>query len=71
MQELKVRCHECRKAQEHVVAYYSRALSKAERNYCITWLELLATVKALDHFHKYLYWEEFELHTDLAPDPKG
>jgi hypothetical protein len=47
-----------------VVAYFSKTLSKDERNYCMTWQELLATVKTLEHFQKYLYGQEFHLHTD-------
>jgi hypothetical protein len=50
--------------QERVIAYYSKTLSKAERNYCITRRELLATVKTLEHFHTYLYGQEFHLRTD-------
>jgi hypothetical protein len=30
-------------------------LNKAERNYCFTWQELLAIVRTMEHFHKYLY----------------
>lgn len=41
-------------AQEKVTQYYSRILSKPERNYCVTRKELLAIVKSVDHFHKYL-----------------
>ncbi len=40
---------------ERVVAYYSRALGKAERNYCITRKELLAVVESVKHFHHYPY----------------
>jgi hypothetical protein len=47
-----------------VVAYFSKTLSKDERNYCMTCQELLATVKTLEHFQKYLYGQEFNLHTD-------
>jgi hypothetical protein len=50
--------------RERVVAYFSRKLSKAERNYCVTRSELLAIVKTLEHFHKYLYGQEFHLRTD-------
>ena len=38
-----------------MVAYYSRALNKAEKNYCITRQELLAVVEAVKHFHHYIY----------------
>jgi transposase InsO family protein len=51
---------------ERVIAYYSRSLSKAERNYCVTRRELLAMVDAIKHFHKYLYGQRFVLRTDHA-----
>jgi hypothetical protein len=41
--------------QERVVAYCSKTLNKAERNYCVIWHELLATLRTPEHFHKYLY----------------
>jgi len=47
-----------------VVACFSKTLSKAERNYCVTRQELLAIVKTLEHFHKYLYGQEFHWCTD-------
>jgi hypothetical protein len=50
--------------QERVIAYYSKTLNKAERNYCVTRRELLAIVRMLEHFHKYLYGQEFHLCTD-------
>ena len=40
---------------EKVISYYSKALSKAERSYCVTRKELLAVFLALKHFHPYLY----------------
>ena len=42
----------------------SAKLSKAKRNYCVTRRALLAIVKILEHFNKYLYGQEFHLHTD-------
>ena len=65
--------------QERVIAYYSRTLSKSERNYCVTRRELLAVVEAIKHFHKYLYGQEFSLRTDHSAlqwllhfkDPEG
>lgn len=47
-------CLESTKGMEESV-YYSQALSKLERNCCKTRHELLAIVKAFDHFHPYLY----------------
>ncbi|KAJ8352199.1 hypothetical protein SKAU_G00236750 [Synaphobranchus kaupii] len=51
---------------ERVVAYYSRALGKAECNYCITRRELLAVVRPLHHFRPYLQGSHFLLRTDHA-----
>lgn len=49
---------------ERVIAYYSRALKKAERNYCVTRRELLAVVDGVRHFHHYLYGKKFVVRTD-------
>jgi hypothetical protein len=46
---------EVQDGQERVIAYYSKMLNKAEGNYCVTRQELLAIVRGLEHFHKYLY----------------
>jgi len=52
--------------REQAVAYYSRALNQAERNYCVTRRELLAVVRALQHFQPYLHGSRFLLRTDHA-----
>lgn len=49
---------------EHVVAYFSRCLSKHERHYCITRKEMLAVVDAIKHFHYYLFGTIFLVRTD-------
>ncbi|KAL6466836.1 hypothetical protein MHYP_G00246400 [Metynnis hypsauchen] len=51
---------------ERVIAYYSRRLDKAERNYCVTRRELLAVVESLKHFRPYVYGVPFLLRTDHA-----
>ncbi|GFW45980.1 retrovirus-related Pol polyprotein from transposon 297 [Trichonephila clavipes] len=43
-----------------------KCLSKPERNYCVIEKELLAIVKAIEHFHHYLYGQKFLLRTDHA-----
>ena len=45
--------------QERVIAYYSKTLSPAERNYCVTRRELLAVIKSVKHFRPYLYGQQF------------
>jgi transposase InsO family protein len=52
--------------KERAVAYYSKTLSPAERNYCVTRRELLAVVKAMKHFRPYLYGQKFRLRSDHA-----
>lgn len=52
--------------EEKVIEYYSKILTKPERNYCVTRKELLAIVKSVDHFHWYLSGKEFLVRTDHA-----
>lgn len=51
---------------EQVISYYSRSLSRPERNYCVTRRELLAVILGLRHFRPYLYGGRFLLRTDHA-----
>ena len=53
---------------EHVMAYASQALSKAERKYwySVTNKELLAVVSFLHCFRHYLLGEQFKLRTDQS-----
>ena len=49
---------------EHVIAYASQTLSKAERRYCVTRRELLAVVTFTQHFRLYLLGRQFTLRID-------
>ena len=51
---------------EVVIAYSSRALSRAERNYDVTRRELLATVYGLKTYKQYLLGRHFVIRTDHA-----
>ena len=65
--------------EERVIAYASKTLSKAERNYCVTRRELLAIVTFVKQYHHYLYGGRFLVRTDHAAlywllrkkDPEG
>lgn len=52
--------------EEKVVAYASKKLSRAERNYCVTRRELLAVVFYLKYFKQYLYGRKLTVRTDHA-----
>ena len=52
------------KGQEHVVACFTRQLSKAERNYATIEREALAVITAVKEFYPYLYGHTFRLITD-------
>ena len=65
--------------KRHPVAYASRALNPAERNYSMTELETLAVVWGITHFHSYLYSGDMTVLTDHSavksvlevPNPTG
>lgn len=49
---------------DHPVAFASRTISDAERNYSAGEREALACIWAAEHFHFYLYGRQFTLRTD-------
>ena len=53
--------------QERVISYWSRQLSKPERNYSTIEWEALAAVAAIKEFYPYLYGFSFTLVTDHNP----
>jgi len=53
--------------QDQVIAYWSRQLTKAERNYSTIEREALAAVGAIKEFYPYLYGFSFTLVTDHNP----
>ena len=50
--------------QERVIAFGSKVLSKAERNYCVTRRELLAVVHFCTQYKHYLIGRNFDVRTD-------
>ena len=49
------------------IAFYSRSMTNAEKNYDTSQKELLTVVKAEDHFRQFLYGKEFVIKTDHHP----
>ena len=49
------------------IAFYSRTMTVAEKNYDTSQEELLAIVKAVEHFKQFLYGKEFVIKTDHQP----
>ena len=50
--------------KEVVLAYSSKAMSKQERQYCVTRQELLSIVYHIKHFKVYLWGRHFKVRTD-------
>ncbi|XP_052567398.1 uncharacterized protein LOC128093728 [Culex pipiens pallens] len=55
------------KSNDHPIAYASRALIGAERNYFTIEKELLAIVWAVDHFKHFIYNQDFIVYTGHRP----
>jgi RNase H-like domain found in reverse transcriptase len=49
-----------------VLAYASKTLNDAQRNYCVTRLELTAIIFGLKHFRQYLLGRKFFIRSDHA-----
>lgn len=52
--------------KEVLIEHWSKILNPAQRNYCVTHLELLCLVEAVEHFHHYLAGAPFDVKTDHA-----
>src|SRR4051812_32923832 len=52
--------------KEVIIAYASRSLREAEKNYLITDLECLAIMWGVQHFYKFLIKRRFRIITDHA-----
>lgn len=52
--------------EECAITYFSQTLNHTQRQYCVTKRELLAIIKAVQHFHPYLYGRHFTVRSDHA-----
>ena len=59
--------HRIEDGSEHPIAYASRTLTNAERNYSNLEREALALVFGMKKFHQYIYDRHFSLVTDHKP----
>ena len=53
--------------KECPIAFYSRTMTVAEKNYDTSQKELLAILKSVEHFKQFLYGKEFIIKTDHQP----
>ena len=56
--------HQMQGAHKRVIAYASRSLNKAEKNYCVTEKELLAVRYFIEYFRQYLLGRRFRVRSD-------
>ena len=49
------------------IAFYSKAMTSAEKNYDTSQKELLAIIKAVEHLKQFLYGKNFVIKTDHHP----
>ena len=49
------------------IAYFSKHLSKTERNYSTSEREMLAIILSVEHFKEYIYGRQFRIVTDHEP----
>jgi len=50
--------------EERLIAFFSRVMNPAQKQYCTTRKELLAVISALQHFRHYLISNKLILRTD-------
>lgn len=62
-----VLCHTMPDGTERPVSFYSKTLSKAERNYAQIDREAVAIVAAVKKFHNFIYGRHFTIVTDHRP----